>query len=114
MYGTSVSDDQEKKQKRKRMSWKGLGAAPWLVDRLDALNYTFPTTIQINTMEAVNQILNSTEEMVESTSLEERLMISTLSSTSGSGGSGDDGGDNNKDLGIVVSGSTGSGKTRKS
>jgi superfamily II DNA/RNA helicase len=81
---------EEKKQKRRSMSWKGLGAAPWLIDRLDALNYSFPTTIQINTMESVNQILNSTEEMMESASLEERV---------------------NNDLGIVVSGSTGSGKT---
>jgi hypothetical protein len=38
---------EEKRARKKRMSWKGLGAAPWLVDRLDSLNYTFPTTIQI-------------------------------------------------------------------
>jgi len=70
-----------------------LGAAPWLVDRLDSLNFTFPTTIQINAMESVNEILNSTDEMVESASLEERI------------------GMNDKDLGLVISGSTGSGKT---
>ena len=75
------------------MSWRGLGAAPWLVDRLDSLNYTFPTTIQINSMESVNKILNVTDEIVESTSLEERMDL------------------NQKDMGIVVSGSTGSGKT---
>jgi superfamily II DNA/RNA helicase len=91
LYGPSDDmSSEEKKQKRRSMSWKGLGAAPWLIDRLDALNYSFPTTIQINTMESVNQILNSTEEMMESASLEERV---------------------NNDLGIVVSGSTGSGKT---
>lgn len=86
-------NDEEKKQKRRRMSWRGLGAAPWLVDRLDSLNYTFPTTIQINSMESVNKILDVTDEMLESTSLEERI------------------GMNDKDLGIVISGSTGSGKT---
>lgn len=85
--------DEEKRLRRRRMSWRGLGAAPWLVDRLDSLNYTFPTTIQINAMEAVNAILNNTAEMVESTSLEERI------------------GMNNKDMGIVISGTTGSGKT---
>jgi hypothetical protein len=86
-------DENEKRARKKRMSWRGLGAAPWLVDRLDALNYTFPTTIQINSMEAVNAILNTTEDMVENTSLEERIGV------------------NNKDMGIVISGSTGSGKT---
>jgi superfamily II DNA/RNA helicase len=86
-------NDEEKRLKRKRMSWRGLGAAPWLVDRLDSLNYTFPTTIQINAMEAVNKILNTTDEMVETTTLEERIDM------------------NDKDMGIVVSGSTGSGKT---
>ncbi|KAL3918009.1 MAG: hypothetical protein SGILL_004446 [Bacillariaceae sp.] len=90
LYGRGDMSKEEKKQKRKSMSWKGLGAAPWLIDRLEALNYTFPTTIQINTLEAVNQILNVTEDEIETTTLEERV---------------------NKDLGVVVSGSTGSGKT---
>lgn len=84
--------EQEKRERRRRMSWKGLGAAPWLVDRLDALNYTFPTTIQINSMEAVNKILNTTDE-IETTSLEERIDL------------------NDKDMGIVISGNTGSGKS---
>jgi superfamily II DNA/RNA helicase len=94
LYGDDpdVSED-ELRARRRRMSWKGLGAAPWLTDRLDALNFTFPTTIQINAMEAVNAILNTTTEMVESTSLEERVGI------------------NDKDMGIVISGTTGSGKT---
>lgn len=84
---------EEKRIRRKKMSWRGLGAAPWLVDRLEALNYTFPTTIQINTMEAVNKILNTTEELVETTSLEERVGLT------------------GKDMGVVISGSTGAGKT---
>ena len=87
------ANDEEKRLKRKRMSWKGLGCSPWLVDRLDSLNFTFPTTIQINSMEAVNKILGATDDVVETTTLEERIDMS------------------NKDMGIVVSGSTGSGKT---
>lgn len=98
LYGDDSSmSDEEKRIRRRKMSWRGLGAAPWLTERLDALNFTFPTTIQINSMEAVNCILddssNSTEEMVESTSLEERVDM------------------NDKDMGIVISGTTGSGKT---
>lgn len=85
--------EEEKRARRRRMSWRGLGAAPWLVDRLDSLNYTFPTTIQINSMEAVNAILNTTKELLENTSLEERIQVT------------------NKDMGIVISGTTGSGKT---
>jgi hypothetical protein len=85
--------EDEKRARRRRMSWRGLGTAPWLVDRLDALNYTFPTTIQINAMEAVNAILNTTEELIESTSLQERIERT------------------NKNMGIVISGTTGAGKT---
>jgi superfamily II DNA/RNA helicase len=94
LYGDDPDvSEEELRSRRRRMSWKGLGAAPWLTDRLDALNFTFPTTIQINAMEAVNAILNTTSEMVESTSLEQRV------------------GMNDKDMGIVISGTTGSGKT---
>jgi len=77
------------------MSWKGLGTAPWLETRLDALNYTFPTTIQINAMEAVNAILDlpTVEGEDVLSTLEERMEL------------------RNKDMGIVVSGSTGSGKS---
>ena len=96
LYGddheAALSDD-EKRARRRRMSWRGLGAAPWLTERLDSLNYTFPTTIQINAMEAVNAILNSTDETLEEATLEERIDIQ------------------GKDMGIVVSGATGSGKT---
>ncbi|GAX22830.1 hypothetical protein FisN_24Lh114 [Fistulifera solaris] len=93
LHGSSL-DKEERKALRRRMSWRGLGAAPWLSERLDALNYTFPTTIQINAMEGVNAILNSTAEELDESSLEARI-------------------DRNgaKDMGIVVTGTTGSGKT---
>ena len=84
-------DEETRKTNRRKMSWRGLGAAPWLVDRLDSLNYTFPTTIQLCSMEAVNAILNNTNEIVESTSLEERMTQDENS------------------MGIVISGNTGSG-----
>ena len=99
LYGSDdgvAMSPEEKKAKRRRMSWRGQGAAPWLVDRLDALNYTLPTTIQINAMEAVNQILSEKNNEVEDEyeeSMEERIKAT------------------GKDMGVVVSGSTGSGKT---
>lgn len=84
----------ERRTRRRNMSWSGLGGAPWLIDRLDSLNFTFPTTIQINAFQAVNAILNDTEvAVVSASSLEERVSR------------------NQKDMGIVVSGTTGSGKT---
>ncbi|KAL7573789.1 hypothetical protein ACA910_007818 [Epithemia clementina (nom. ined.)] len=100
----SPKERQEKiKLARKRMSWKGLGAAPWLIHRLDSLNFTFPTTIQINAMEAVNAILQQQQQQQQQTqnyiyndmdsSLEERVSRSNL------------------DMGIVISGTTGSGKS---
>lgn len=92
LHGSSM-DQEERKALRRRMSWRGLGAAPWLTERLDALNYTFPTTIQINAMEGVNAILNSTAEELDESSLEARIDRSA------------------KDMGIVVTGTTGSGKT---
>ena len=101
---TTMSPE-EKKAKRRRMSWRGQGAAPWLVDRLDALNYTLPTTIQVNTMEAVNQILSeksndneNENEYDDEYDEDERSMEERIKDTG-------------KDMGIVVSGSTGSGKT---
>jgi len=92
---TNLTPEQRRILKR-RMSWRGLGAAPWLVDRLDSLNYTFPTTIQIQTLQAVNSILNATEDAVAELSLEERLTRFMTPE---------------ENMGIVVSGSTGSGKT---
>lgn len=92
LYGDIQNVDEETRRlQRRKMSWRGLGAAPWLVDRLDSLNYTFPTTIQINAMEAANGILNATTELVENTSLEERMGL------------------HNENMGICISGNTGSG-----
>jgi len=85
--------DEELRARKFRMSWRGLGAAPWLEDRLDALNYTFPTTIQINAVEAVNAILDVPEDLLATTTLEERMEMRS------------------RDMGIVVSGNTGSGKS---
>lgn len=85
--------EEEIRSRRLRMSWPGLGTADWLTDRLFDLNYTFPTTIQINSLEAVNAILDIPEEMMSTTTLGERVELSK------------------KDMGIVVSGTTGSGKT---
>lgn len=103
----------QQRARRRHMSWSGLGAAPWLTDRLDSLNYTFPTTIQINSFSAVNAILNSTATSTttsaidavtssddnndEPLSLEERVRQSGI--------------DHCPDMGIVISGTTGSGKS---
>uniref|UniRef100_A0A6V2EIK1 ATP-dependent RNA helicase n=2 Tax=Ditylum brightwellii TaxID=49249 RepID=A0A6V2EIK1_9STRA len=96
-------EDEEDLRKKKRLSWKGLGAAPWLVDRLDALNYKFPTTIQINAFESVNTILGvndshnqEEEDDDDDETLEERLMKTPS---------------DEMNMGVVISGSTGSGKT---
>jgi len=118
-YYQSESDE----RKEKRLSWTGLGTAPWLIERLEALEYPLPTTIQINSFEAVNAILDpiavgivpgKEKEQVASVedddedddddddddesydlTLEERMQVkgSPLS------------------MGTVISGSTGSGKT---
>jgi superfamily II DNA/RNA helicase len=92
LYGSNLSPD-EQKRLRKTLSWKA-GAAPWLVDRLDALNYTFPTTIQVTSMQAVQTLLSSS-----STDDSAAESLSEMVQTSG------------KDMGLVISGATGSGKT---
>ena len=49
--------------KRTRLSWKGLGTAPWLIEHLDDLGYTYPTTIPINaTKRSVITILGYFED----------------------------------------------------
>jgi superfamily II DNA/RNA helicase len=99
LYGVDamLQNSDQKKSLRKSLSWTGLGSAPWLMDRLNTFNYTFPTTIQINAFRAVNAILNATTANFpvseSATTLEERIK------------------QRSQDLGIVVSGTTGSGKT---
>ena len=55
------STEEDSQRKRQRLSWAGLGTAPWLIERLQALEYPLPTTIQINAFEAVNAILSDSE-----------------------------------------------------
>jgi len=108
--GAYSKGEEDAQRKRKRLSWRGLGTAPWLEDRLDALGFKFPTTIQINAFESVNTML---------------LDDDSTTSSSGGGG-GDERGNIDREtleelidrkgrpglnMGVVISGSTGSGKT---
>jgi len=112
-YRPTGEDPDADRRKMKRLSWRGLGTAPWLEDRLDALGYKFPTTIQINAFEGINCMLgaldedgvggvedgndgaftSATELFGERETLEELMAGRRLN------------------MGVVVSGSTGSGKT---
>ena len=103
-------------RKKKRLSWKGLGTASWLEDRLDSLKYTFPTTIQINAFESVNSMLGVLDDDNDNNNNQ-----SNGSSSNGSNGSSNDKetleeliyrkGIPGLNMGVVISGSTGSGKT---
>jgi hypothetical protein len=93
------SNEESEDKKKARLSWEGLGTAPWLIERLDTLEFSFPTTIQINAFEAVNTILENhvtlTGQLTRSDdTLEERME-----------------GKSPPNMGVVISGSTGSGKT---
>jgi len=114
-YGSTIYNkvvEEDRIRKRKRMSWKGLGTSPWLTDRLDALGFKFPTTIQINSMESVNAILSSldhdqskklNQELVSTTSYVDDIEnLEQLLERRGTPGF---------NMGVVISGSTGSGKT---
>jgi superfamily II DNA/RNA helicase len=96
-YSPKGASEQDKR-KMKRLSWRGLGTAPWLEDRLDSLGYKFPTTIQINAFESVNTMLGALDDdnIVDKETLEELMY---RKATPG------------MNMGVVVSGSTGSGKT---
>jgi len=93
--GREGEDDKEKK---KRLSWRGLGTAPWLEDRLDAIGYKFPTTIQIQALESVNTLLTPKNGMEKDD--DGATMEDLVNNSRGNG-----------NLGVVISGSTGSGKT---
>ena len=86
-------------RKKKRLSWRGLGTVPWLEDRLDALGYKFPTTIQINAFESVNTMLGALDE---DSNIADKETLEELIYRKGTPG---------LNMGVVVSGSTGSGKT---
>lgn len=109
----SHSEDEDPR-KYQRLSWAGLGTAPWLVDRLEALNYMLPTTIQIHAFESINEMLltkiqkssNKPQQQHQQQTLEELLQSSVEASSSF--------GEDNKrrtNMACIVSGSTGSGKT---
>ncbi len=100
-------------RKKKRLSWKGLGTASWLIDRLDGLKYTFPTTIQINSFESINSMLlddpnssdsgsNLNTSTITTSSTNDRETLEELMFRRAKPG---------LNMGIVISGSTGSGKT---
>jgi len=104
----------EDPRKYQRLSWAGLGTAPWLVDRLEALNYMLPTTIQIHAFESINEMLltkiqnssNKPQQQQHQQTLEELLQSSVEASSS----LGED--DKRRtNMACIVSGSTGSGKT---
>ncbi|KAL3810056.1 hypothetical protein ACHAXA_007806 [Cyclostephanos tholiformis] len=105
-YRASDAADEDAHSKRRRLSWGGLGTAPWLIERLQALDYPLPTTIQINAFEAVNAILLNDDDG------------GGLTSSRGiAGNAGDDTLEERlrsqlpQNMGVVISGSTGSGKT---
>jgi len=114
-YNSNHNNDD--KRKKKRLSWRGLGTARWLEDRLDALDYKFPTTIQINAFESVNTILGAFQDDEI-----EQQFASTSSSTSTTMNDTTETLEELMDrmemqglltnsMGVVISGSTGSGKT---
>mmetsp|Transcript_4357 Transcript_4357/g.8373 ORF Transcript_4357/g.8373 Transcript_4357/m.8373 type:complete len:724 (+) Transcript_4357:206-2377(+) len=96
----SPSGESDDKRKKKRLSWRGLGTVPWLEDRLDALGYKFPTTIQINAFESVNTMLGALDD--DSSNIADKETLEELIYRKGTPG---------LNMGVVVSGSTGSGKT---
>ena len=104
-YNSNNNGDSEEnaQRKRQRLSWAGLGTAPWLIQRLQALDYPLPTTIQINAFEAVNAILSDAEKQntakVTTSANDDDTLEERLSSQSP------------QNMGVVISGSTGSGKT---
>ena len=95
-------EEEDVYRKRQRLSWAGLGTAPWLMERLQALEYPLPTTIQINAFEAVNAILadnnnnlniathDYSKNGADDDTLEERMQAQTP-----------------QNMGVVISGSTG-------
>lgn len=112
-YRPKGEDKDEDKRRLARLSWQGLGTAPWLKDRLASLGYQSPTTIQINAFEAVNTILANLAVSVGGGGGEAGLdgeLDGTLEERIWKFGGGF-GVDTDASMGVVISGSTGSGKT---
>ena len=106
IVGGATANAKEDVRKITRLSWKGLGTAPWLEDRLSALNLKFPTTIQINAFESVNSMLgvfSNGHDDGDTTTTTTPETLEQLMERKGGGGGGN--------MGVVISGSTGSGKT---
>lgn len=97
----SSNDNADKEKKRKKLSWIGLGTAPWLVERLGALKYNLPTTIQIHALESINSMLaNAASSLNPFETLEEKITNTQYQNQN-----------QPTDMSVVISGSTGSGKT---
>jgi superfamily II DNA/RNA helicase len=110
---TKTKDDDPRKFQR--LSWVGLGTAPWLVDRLEALNYILPTTIQIHAFESINEMLlkqmnQTTLQQPQHQTLEE-LVDAAASASSYYYDSDSQPARKRTNMAVIVSGSTGSGKT---
>ena len=101
---TEATEGDEKK--KARLNWEGLGTAPWLIERLNSLEYNLPTTVQINAFEAVNSIL---ENHITLAGLPQSMIINTEEERSTLEERME--GVSPPNMGIVISGSTGSGKT---
>lgn len=117
--GKLSSDDPRKYQ---RLSWVGLGTAPWLVDRLEALNYILPTTIQIHAFESINEMLvkfmmmnqpasHRHQQQQQHQTLEELVDAAALTTWNYQDDNQKKGSSSRTNMAVIVSGSTGSGKT---
>eukprot|EP00934_Nitzschia_sp_Nitz4_P009212 Nitzschia sp. Nitz4//scaffold107_size73032//4950//7220//NITZ4_005751-RA/size73032-snap-gene-0.85-mRNA-1//-1//CDS//3329532566//9202//frame0 len=94
-HWNNMTKEEQINVNRARMTWAGMGVVPWLTTRLQELNFTTPTTIQMHAMEAVAAVLAGTNPLKASAiGLRVDPDIDVVNNT-----------------GVVVSGSTGSGKT---
>lgn len=110
-YKPTGEDSDADKRKMKRLSWRGLGTAPWLEDRLDALGYKFPTTIQINAFESINCMLGALEDVEFDSGDGDGGAVTSATELFGDETLEELLAGSRFNMGVVVSGSTGSGKT---
>jgi superfamily II DNA/RNA helicase len=134
--GANADGNTPDPRKYQRLSWTGLGTAPWLVARLEALEYSLPTTIQIHAFESINQMLLQQQseqqklkqqqqqqqqpngggysKTTSTSSLDQQTLGQLMDSTSSTSTSYDkakSSQDSKNNMAVIVSGSTGSGKT---